>query len=212
MTNHGGAAAEKAGRAGPRGKAGADPRVVARRTIYDGWNRMDLVTIEARGPDGAPRRHEREIVDHGEAAAVLIVEPKRDVAILVRQWRAPLVAAGCQPYVLEACSGVLDAGEGAEAGARREAIEETGYALRSLRRIGAVAPSIGTLTERIELFVGEAGERVANGGGNPKEGEDIETVEVPLAELFRMAAAGEIEDAKTLILVQRLMLERTGCA
>jgi hypothetical protein len=32
-------------------------------------------------------------------------------------------------------------------------------------------------------------------------------VEVPLAELFGKARRGEIEDAKTLILVQRLMLE-----
>ena len=41
----------------------------------------------------------------------------------------------------------------------------------------------------------------------PHEGEKIEVVEVPLAELFDMARQGAIEDAKTLILVQRLMLE-----
>ena len=41
------------------------------------------------------------------------------------------------------------------------------------------------------------------------EGETIEVVEVPLAELFDMARRGEIEDAKTLVIVQRLMLEDT---
>jgi hypothetical protein len=35
-------------------------------------------------------------------------------------------------------------------------------------------------------------------------------VEMPLSELFDMARKGKIEDAKTLIIVQRLMLEKLG--
>ena len=47
----------------------------------------------------------------------------------------------------------------------------------------------------------------SRGRGNPHEGENIEVVEVPLATLYQMARQGTIEDAKTLIIVQRLMLE-----
>ena len=61
----------------------------------------------------------------------------------------------------------------------------------------------------MHLYIAEvsAEDRRTNGGGNPHEGEDIEVVEMPLVELFDMAMRGEIEDAKTLVLVQRLMLE-----
>ncbi len=95
--------------------------------------------------------------------------------------------------------------------ALREAEEEIGLKIGKLRKIGSVVPSAGTLTERMHLFIAEvsAADKTEDGGGNPHEGEDIEVVEVALPELFGMARRGEIEDAKTLILVQRLLLEET---
>jgi hypothetical protein len=48
------------------------------------------------------------------------------------------------------------------------------------------------------------------GGGLAAEGEDITVVEMPLDEAWRMVAAGEIADAKTVILIQQLMLRRGG--
>jgi hypothetical protein len=61
----------------------------------------------------------------------------------------------------------------------------------------------------MHLFVAEVtGNEIARGGGgNPHEGEQIEIVELPLTKLYAMAQRGEIEDAKTLIILQRLMLE-----
>ncbi len=188
---------------------GNAPRIVATRSVYKGWNSFDIVTVEATDRKGRQRRHEREVVDHGDAGVVLAIDRARDVANMVRQWRAPLVAAGGDPFLLEACAGILDPGETPEQAARREAEEETGLRVTALRGVGSVLPSAGTLTERMHLFIAEvsAGDRVEEGGGNPHEGEDIEVVEIPLPELFAMARRGAIEDAKTLILVQRLMIE-----
>ena len=185
------------------------PRIVATRTIFRGWNRFDIATVEAADSRGRIHRHEREIIDHGSASVVLTIDRQRGVGILVRQWRAPLIVAGVEPFLLEACAGIIDPGEIPEETARREAEEEIGLKIGSLRKIGVVVPSAGTLTERMHLFVAEvsAADRTEDGGGNPHEGEDIEIVEVPLAELFEKARRGEIEDAKTLILVQRLMLD-----
>jgi nudix-type nucleoside diphosphatase (YffH/AdpP family) len=185
------------------------PCIVATRTIYKGFNKFEIATVEAVDRKGRIRRLEREVIDHGDASAVLTVDRQRGVAILVRQWRAPLIVAGVDPFLLEACAGIVDPGESPDESARREAEEEIGLKIGSLRKIGVVAPSAGTLTERMHLFIAEvsAADQTEEGGGNPHEGEDIEIVEMPLTELFDKARRGEIEDAKTLILVQRLMLE-----
>jgi nudix-type nucleoside diphosphatase (YffH/AdpP family) len=186
------------------------PRVVARKPIYEGWSRFEIVTVEAPDSNGEVRQIEREVIDHGDASAVLVIDRDRDVAIMVRQWRAPLLLGGGEPALLEACAGLIDPGESAEEAARREAEEEIGLRIGEMRSLGSIFPSAGTLTERIHLFVAEvsAGDRIANGGGgNLHENEDIETVEAPLGILFEMARRGEIEDAKTLAIVQKLLIE-----
>jgi nudix-type nucleoside diphosphatase (YffH/AdpP family) len=173
----------------------AEPRIVATRQIYKGWNSLDIVTVEAKDAQGARRLHEREVIDHGQAAVVLTVDRQRGVAIMVRQWRAPLIVAGADPFLLEACAGILDPGETPEEAARREAEEEIGLKVGKLRKIGTVVPSAGTLTERMHLFIAEVSDhdRTESGGGNPHEGEDIEVVEVPLPELFDRARSGGID-------------------
>jgi nudix-type nucleoside diphosphatase (YffH/AdpP family) len=190
------------------------PRIVATTPIYEGWNKLDVVTVEATDRHGELHRRDREVIDHGDAGVVLAVDPERRVAIMVRQWRAPLIAAGLDPFLLEACAGLLDPGESPEEATRREAEEEIGLEVRELRYVGSVLPSAGTLTERMHLHIAEVSseDRIEGGGGNAHEGEDIEVVEVPLAQLFAMARRGAIEDAKTLILVQRLMIEEMEAA
>ena len=184
------------------------PRIVERKRIYSGWNRLDLLTVEATDADGGLQHHRRELIEHGSAAAVLVIDRKRDVAILARQWRTGLLDAGADPYLLEASAGIIDPGETPEQAARREAEEELGVKVGALRKIGSILPSAGTLTERIHLFVAEiSGADLQARGGNAHEGEDIEIVEIPLPELYEMASRGAIEDAKTLVIVQRLMLE-----
>jgi nudix-type nucleoside diphosphatase (YffH/AdpP family) len=189
------------------------PRIVASERVFKGWNSFEILTVEAAERDGSVRRHRREVVDHGDAAVVLPIDRARGVALLVRQWRAGLLRTD-DPYLIEACAGILDPGESPEAAARREAEEEVGLKVGTLRSLGVILPSIGTLTERMHLFVAEvsAADRTENGGGLAQEGENIEVLEIPLAELFDMARQDRLTDAKTLVIVQRLMLEEAGAA
>jgi GDP-mannose pyrophosphatase NudK len=193
-----------------RGRSGPpQPRVVARRTIYAGWSRLELLTVEWTGPDGKSERHDREVIDHGQPAAVLPVDSGRGVALLTRQWRAAKAEAAGDGWMLEAAAGFVDEGESPEEAAIREAEEELGLRLGAVRKVGSVMPASGILTEVLHLYLAEyaAADRVAEGGGAAGEGELIEVVELPLAELFAMARDGRLDDAKTLILVQALMLE-----
>ena len=48
---------------------------------------------------------------------------------------------------------------------------------------------------------------LAPGGGLRGEGEEIEVVELPLAEAWQMALSGTIVDIKTVLLLQGAMLE-----
>ena len=184
-------------------------KITDRNRVFDGWNTLDVLTVETLDDDGVSRRHEREVLDHGPVVAVLPYDPDRRQALLARQWRAGLLLTGDDPFLLEACAGLIDAGETPDDAAIREAEEELGLHLEAVREVGAVYPSPGALTEKMHLFLATYGldDRKSDGGGLDHEGEDIEIVEMPLDELFAMARAGTINDAKTLILVQMLILQ-----
>ena len=184
-------------------------KITDRKRVFDGWNTLDVLTVEALDDDGVSQRHEREVLDHGPVVAVLAYDPDRRQALLARQLRVPLLLTGDDPFLLEACAGLIDAGETPDDAAIREAEEELGLHLEAVRKVGAVYPSPGALTEKMHLFLATYGlnDRRSDGGGLDHEGEHIEIVEMPLDELFKMARAGAIADAKTLILVQMLILQ-----
>jgi ADP-ribose pyrophosphatase len=111
--------------------------------------------------------------------------------VLVEQERPPVGAR-----VVELPAGLAgDAkgheGEDLEAAARRELLEETGYAARTMRRVAAGAASAGMTDEVITLFVASGLEKVGPGEGDGAE--RIVTHEVPLADVERWLAARERE-------------------
>jgi ADP-ribose pyrophosphatase len=146
--------------------------------------RGSLIRVEIqewRGPD-----RQREVVRHPGAVGVVALTPEGRV-ILVRQLRE---AVG--DVVLEIPAGIRDvSGEPAEATARREVSEETGYAVQSLRPLGRLHTSPGFTDESIEMFVAEVAP-----GGPPERG--IERVELSMDEAVDAVATGRITDAKTV--------------
>lgn len=183
-------------------------RVAARRTLHSGFNQVEELNIVVTDEDGFSSEHIREVIDHGHAVAVLPVDPDRRVALLVRQWRAGLLESDDDPFLPEVCAGLIDDGETPEQAICREALEELGIELGNLEQCGRIVVSPGCLTETIRLFLATYSDhsRVADGGGVGHEGEDIEIIEMPVDNLFQAARSGAILDAKTLILIQALML------
>jgi nudix-type nucleoside diphosphatase (YffH/AdpP family) len=185
-----------------------NPRVRVREVevLSDSWYTLRCVTFDFQGRDGQWTMQRREVYDRGNGVTILLRDTARDTVLLTRQFRMPAYLNGHPDgMLLEAPAGLLDDGDAdAETAIRREAEEETGYRVGSVRRLGEYFMSPGSVTERIAFFTGSyrAGERVSQGGGVASEGEDIEVVEVTLAEAIAMVERGEIVDAKTVLLLR----------
>lgn len=132
----------------------------------------------------------REVVEHPGAVAILAVDRKENV-ILIRQYRHP---TGRE--LLEVPAGMLEPGEEPLQCARRELAEETGLGGTSWRSLAVCYTSPGFCTEKLHYF---AVTDLVPAPGVPDEDEELEVVRIPLREACRMALAGEIADAKTLI-------------
>jgi nudix-type nucleoside diphosphatase (YffH/AdpP family) len=175
-------------------------------TLCDAWGLVQRHEFELKRRDGNWQHQIRETYDRGDGAAVLLCDRSDKSVILIRQFRYPAYYRGDDPLLLEVCAGKLD-GDDAEACARKESVEETGYTVGELIRVTDCFSSPGSVTERITCFVGfVSGAPAGQGGGLHDEGEDIEIVRLPFAAALRMIETGEVADAKTVLLLQYVAL------
>jgi nudix-type nucleoside diphosphatase (YffH/AdpP family) len=186
-------------------------RIKSAETLYKGWSTLTKVVLDYRRNDGQWESQTREVTDHGHGAAVLPYDPDRGTVLLVRQFRFAAFDSGHPEPLLEVCAGLLD-GDRPEECARREAEEELGYRPRDFRLLSNPFMSPGSLTERVALFTATytAADRVSDGGGRADETEDIEIVEMTLADAYAATQDGRIIDAKTIVLIQHLILTEQG--
>lgn len=176
--------------------------------LADDWYVLRKYTFGYRRRDGRWQTLSREAYDRGNGAVVLPYYLERGTVVLVRQFRLPAFVNGHPDgFLLEAPAGLLDEEE-PEAAIRREAEEETGLRLRRVTRLFEAFMSPGSVTERLTFFAAEVdpAERSTAGGGSAEEGEDIETVELPLGEALAMVASGAIQDGKTIMLLYHARL------
>ena len=182
-------------------------RIVGSELLSHKWGRLTRYEIDYRRGDGSWQRQSREVYDRGQAAVILLVDPARETVILTRQFRFPVHLNGDDPGLIEACAGLLE-GLAPEACARKEAEEEAGYRVGVALHLFDAFMSPGSVTEKLSFFLGsyEPADRVSAGGGLAEEGEDIEVLELPLAEALAMVGRGEIVDAKTIMVLQHAAL------
>ena len=156
------------------------------RPVYQGAL-LDVRRDRVRLPDGG--EGVREYVVH--PGAVLVVPVLDDGRLLVeRQFRYPL-----QRVFLEFPAGKIDPGEAPEDTARREMVEETGYAVERLVPLAVLHPVISYSTEAIRCYVGEGLRAV---GAALDAGEYLEVEAMSVDALCEALDRGEISDAKTM--------------
>jgi GDP-mannose pyrophosphatase NudK len=185
------------------------PKIVieSAELVYSGWAKLTRYTLDIEKHDGGTWRAVREVHDHGHGASVLPYDQARGTVLLVRQFRLPPHLSGATGMMIEACAGLLD-GDTPEACVTREAEEELGFRIHNLKACGRIWGSPGALAESIWLFLADysPADRIGKGGGKHGEDEDIEVLEMTLAEALRLIASGEIADAKTIVLLQHLWI------
>jgi nudix-type nucleoside diphosphatase (YffH/AdpP family) len=183
-------------------------RIVEERTLSDDWYLLKKTTFEQRRRDGQWQRVSRETYDRGNGAVLLLVDARRGTVVLTRQFRFPAYVNGCADGMLiEACAGLLDGADPLEC-IRREAAEETGFRVRNARKLFEAYMSPGSVTEKLHFFAAdyEPADRLGDGGGEAREGEDIEVLEWTLAEALAAIGDGRIQDGKTIMLLQHAAL------
>lgn len=183
-------------------------QILNNEIVADNWAVVRKITYQLLNRQGQWETQVREAYDRGNGAAVLLFNRKRKSVILTRQFRLPTFINGNPTgMMIEACAGILDEKD-PEACVRRETEEETGYQLAEVEKVFEVYMSPGSVTEKLHLFVATYDEtmKVHAGGGLDEEQEDIEVLELSFKEAYGMISTGQIEDAKTIMLLQYLKI------
>ncbi|MCT4656662.1 MAG: NUDIX hydrolase [Cohaesibacter sp.] len=169
---------------------------------------LELVTIEATHADGREHITCEPVWTYGDSVSVLPFDRKAGTVLLVRQMR-PAVYLRDEQTILEACAGgVEDKDSSIEAACRREAMEELGVSLPSLKLVASVFINPARLAEKAHLFLAS----YISGQQNPDRrnqdaDEDIEVVELSISDLLVMRDEGSIRCPRLLMLTQALMLD-----
>ena len=180
--------------------------LIEKQAAFSGYFRIDRFRLRFPLYEGGMSREvEREILERGQVAAVLLVDPDRDRVVLIEQFRPGPYAAGEQPWLIEAVAGIIEGTESAEEMARREAREEANCEITDLFPIMRFFTSPGASTESVALFCGRVDSTDAGGvHGLEEEGEDIRVMVVSVNEALLLLHEGKIVNAKTIIALQWL--------
>ncbi|SDN35780.1 ADP-ribose pyrophosphatase [Janthinobacterium sp. OK676] len=183
-------------------------RIQGVQTLSHDWYLLQKTTFDYLRRDGQWQTQTRETYDRGDGATILLYNKVKRTVILIRQFRFPTYREGHDGFLIESAAGLLEEAS-AEQRIRAEVEEETGYRVGQVQKIFQAFMSPGSVTERLHFFVAEydPASRIGDGGGLAHEGEDIEVLELPLAQALQMVADGRICDGKTIMLLQHAQLQ-----
>ena len=165
-----------------------------RTVIYNG-KIIDLEIHDVELPDGNTSK--RELVYHNGAVAVCAITPENEV-LLVKQYRKPV-----EKPLLELPAGKLEEDEEREEAAKRELEEETGYIAKDLELITNMYGSPGFSNEKLTIYFAD---QLSEGTLNLDDDEFVELHKVPVKDIKALLDSNEIEDAKTIIGLQHILL------
>uniref|UniRef100_A0A8H9YQA2 GDP-mannose pyrophosphatase n=1 Tax=Pseudomonas tritici TaxID=2745518 RepID=A0A8H9YQA2_9PSED len=180
--------------------------IIKDQILSDNYFVLRNITYDLTRKNGEVIRHKREVYDRGNGATILLYNREKQTVVLIRQFRvATWVNGNPDGRLIETCAGLLDNDE-PEVCIRKEAIEETGFAVGEVKKLFELYMSPGGVTEIVYFFIAEYTEAQRANAGGGVEDEDIDVLEIPFAQALEMVKTGEIQDGKALILLQYLQI------
>lgn len=187
-----------------------DVEIVSQETVFDGFFKMVKMRFRHKlfaggwGPE-----IEREILERGDAVAVLPYDPVTDEFIFIEQIRIGALRGSQTPWLLECVAGMIDKQESPEEVAQREAQEEAGVEITQLYHACSYLSSPGGTSERMQVYIGETDVSQAGGiHGLEDENEDILVHRVSLMQAQEWLEQGKIDNAATVIALQWFLLNK----
>ena len=176
-------------------------QLIDKRPLYSGFFHLDVYSIKHECFDGGELHIEREHLERGNAVAILLYDQAYDEVLLIEQFRIGAAVRHDKAWLIEVVAGMIDEGENAECAARREAIEEAGYAPEKLHFLGKYYATPGGSSEHITLFLGEVDKQapVGKGGGVAGEHEDIRPFWVSRKQAMAWLANGKINSGAPML-------------
>ena len=181
--------------------------IESKKLVFDDFFKIEEAILRYERFDGTMSKSVKRLnLDRGDSVAALILNLDTERVILTNQFKYPTYANG-DGWITEVVAGMVGPGEDYEAAVRREVLEETGYKVGSITHISSFYVSPGGTSERIVLYYAEVrnADRVSSGGGLASEAEDIELVEIALADIPQKLDSNSIPDAKTILALMWLM-------
>ena len=161
-------------------------KITDAKNVFNG-KVFNIEVLDVSLPDGSSAK--REIVRHAGGAAIVAIDEDKNI-LLVKQFR---IATGKE--LLEIPAGKLEKGEDPAVCATRELEEETGYIPSDIRHVFTLYPTPGYCSEQLHIYFSKD---LAKGNIHRDEGEFLHIVKLPYDIAYKMAASGQIIDAKTV--------------
>lgn len=180
--------------------------LIKNKILSENWFVLRNYTYDLTANNGTILRHKREVYDRGNGATILLYSREKNSVVLTSQFRiATWVNGNAGGELIEACAGLLD-DDAPEDCIRKEAIEETGYAIGEVEKLFELYMSPGGVTELIHFFAAEYSEAQRDNAGGGVEDEAIVVLEIGFPQAWQMIKDGRIKDGKTVILLQHALL------
>ena len=174
-----------------------EEKTVSNKVVFQG-HILRVHCDDALRADGKPCT--REYIEHPGGACVLFVMDGK--ILLVRQYRYAY-----REEILEIPAGKLNPGESPDKTAARELEEEAGFVPETVRLLYVLYPTPGYTNEKIYIYRAEG---VKEGRVHLDDGEFLTSAFYPLEKAAEMIERGEIKDAKTVVAIQRVLLENAA--